>query len=113
MTAATSDTMSFTAAETGEGATVEIPPKAEAKKRPRALYVLSTLALLAAAAGGAYYAHGIGKETTDDAQVEGHIMNVSARIPGQVARVFVKDNQTVNEGDLLVELDRSDLDAKT
>lgn len=113
MTATTSETMAYAAVDGGEAATVtEMPSKAEAKKRPRALYVLSALTLIAAAAGGAYYAHGVGRESTDDAQVEGHIMNVSTRIPGQVARVLVQDNQMVNEGDLLIELDRSDFDAK-
>ena len=38
--------------------------------------------------------------------------NVSARVPGQVARVLVRDNQWVKAGDVLVELARSELDAR-
>jgi membrane fusion protein (multidrug efflux system) len=110
MVAATSDVMTLGRGE-GDVAGVEAPATAASKKR-LAPYVLAGLAAAAAAAGGVLYAHGLGKETTDDAQVEGHIMNVAARIPGQVARVLVQDNQMVNEGELLVELDRSDLDAK-
>jgi membrane fusion protein (multidrug efflux system) len=53
-----------------------------------------------------------GKETTDDAQVEGHVANVSPRIAGLVQRVLVKDNQKVHEGDVLVELDDRDCVAK-
>ena len=83
-----------------------------AKKRPRAMYVFGGLLLAAALGAGGYYVHGIGRESTDDAQVEGRIMNVSPRISGQVARVLVQDNQVVNEGDLLVELDKGDLAAK-
>ncbi len=48
-------------------------------------------------------------ESTDDAQVEGHVYPVSARIAGQVVAVRVKDNQLVKAGDVLVELDRTDL----
>src|SRR5580700_3206871 len=80
--------------------------------RPRSLYVLGALLTAAAVAVGGYYLHGIGRETTDDAQVEGRIMNVSPRITAQVARVLVQDNQTVKEGDLLVELDKGDLQAR-
>ena len=55
---------------------------------------------------------GRGKESTDDAQVEGRIVSVSPRVSGQVSRVAVIDNQAVKQGDLLVEIDPKDLDAK-
>src|SRR5580704_8885678 len=116
MVAATSDAMSFRGIEQGpreaDAPALVVPAAAAPKKRARAPYVMAAMVVAAAAAGGTFYAHGLGRETTDDAQVEGHVMNVAARIPGQVARVLVQDNQRVNEGDLLVELDRSDLDAK-
>ncbi len=105
---ATPDTM----LRTSEDASVETTPKAAAAKRPRSLYVLGALLTAAALGVGGFYVHGIGRETTDDAQVEGRIMNVSPRISAQVARVLVQDNQTVKEGDLLVELDKGDLQAK-
>jgi membrane fusion protein (multidrug efflux system) len=108
MTAATSEVTEFV----GSAAEVSAPKATKTKKRALAPFVLVGLSLALATSGAAWYAHGLGKESTDDAQVEGHIMNVSARIPGQVAHVLVQDNQTVNEGDVLVELDASDLDAK-
>ncbi|HXW70442.1 MAG TPA: efflux RND transporter periplasmic adaptor subunit [Methylocella sp.] len=43
--------------------------------------------------------------STDDAYVNGHVTFVAARVPGQVARVLVDDNNRVKKGDLLVELD--------
>jgi membrane fusion protein (multidrug efflux system) len=46
--------------------------------------------------------------TTDDAFVEAHVYSISSRVPGNVARVLVKDNQSVKAGDLLVELDPED-----
>jgi len=44
--------------------------------------------------------------STDDAYVNGHVTFVAARVPGQVSRVLVDDNNRVNKGDLLIELDR-------
>jgi membrane fusion protein (multidrug efflux system) len=47
-------------------------------------------------------------ESTDDAQADVHIYPVSARISGYVIRVNVNDNQWVNQGDVLVEIDPTD-----
>ena len=47
-------------------------------------------------------------ESTDDAQVDVHLYPVSARISGYVVRVNVSDNQWVNKGDVLVEIDPTD-----
>lgn len=47
-------------------------------------------------------------EGTDDAQVDGHINSVSARISGYVLKVNVDDNQTVEKGAVLVEIDPHD-----
>ena len=44
--------------------------------------------------------------STDDAYVNGHVTYVAPRVPGQVARVLVSDNNRVRRGDLLVQLDR-------
>ncbi|HUB64618.1 MAG TPA: HlyD family secretion protein [Methylocella sp.] len=44
--------------------------------------------------------------STDDAYVNGHVTFVAARVPGQVSRVLVDDNNRVRQGDLLVELDK-------
>lgn len=82
------------------------------KKTNRARVVLPALVLIAAAVGGTSYALGVGRETTDDAQVEGHIVNVAARATGQVAHVLVHDNQLVEEGAVLLEIDDRDLQAK-
>lgn len=47
-------------------------------------------------------------EDTDDAQVNGHLIQVSARISGQVVKVDVEENQMVKAGDTIAELDPSD-----
>jgi membrane fusion protein, multidrug efflux system len=47
-------------------------------------------------------------ESTDDAQIDGHLNPVSARISGHVQKLLVEDNQYVQAGQPLVEIDRSD-----
>jgi membrane fusion protein (multidrug efflux system) len=97
-----------------EPARVPIPITAAAKpKQPsRAKLVLPVLVLIAAGTAGAFWWTGRGQESTDDAQIEGRVMNVSPRVPGQVAKVLVVDNQLVNEGDPLVEIDPADFQVR-
>lgn len=47
-------------------------------------------------------------EDTDDAQVNGHLIQVSSRIAGQILKVDVDENQKVNRGDTIAELDPRD-----
>ena len=47
-------------------------------------------------------------ESTDDAQVDGHLNPVSARISGHVEKLLVSDNQYVHAGQALVEIDPKD-----
>jgi membrane fusion protein (multidrug efflux system) len=48
------------------------------------------------------------RESTDDAQVSGHVSPVAARVAGTVATVVVNDNQPVKAGEVLVEIDPHD-----
>ncbi|HEX3821514.1 MAG TPA: HlyD family secretion protein [Candidatus Sulfotelmatobacter sp.] len=47
-------------------------------------------------------------ESTDDAQVDGHINSISARVTGHVIKLNVEDNQMVHAGDVLAEIDPAD-----
>jgi membrane fusion protein, multidrug efflux system len=47
-------------------------------------------------------------ESTDDAQVDGHLNGITARIDGVVKAVHVEENQSVQAGDVLIELDPRD-----
>src|SRR4029450_7236413 len=49
-----------------------------------------------------------GRVSTDDAQVDGHITQVAARVGGPVTKVNVKENECVEAGAVLVELDPRD-----
>ena len=89
-----------------------LPLKPPQGRKPVARLVFAGLLGLAALVALATWLLGRGKETTDDAQVEGRIVSVSARVAGQVERVLVRDNQEVQAGDILVVLDRRDLDAR-
>jgi membrane fusion protein, multidrug efflux system len=58
--------------------------------------------------GGLFLWNSLAWESTDDAQVNGHVMPLSARINGYVLEVPVIEGQLVNAGDLLVIIDRKD-----
>jgi membrane fusion protein (multidrug efflux system) len=73
-----------------------------------ALWIALMLVLLVAVAGTLLYRYYSVRETTDDAQIDGHINPIAARIGGTVIAVKVEDNQYVAQGSVLVELDRKD-----
>lgn len=66
----------------------------------------------ALAAGTWFYLHGLAYIHTDDAFIEGHITQVSGRVPGHIAKVSVEDNQAVKAGDVLLELDPRDYEVR-
>ena len=77
--------------------------------RRRLLPIGITLAVLAGAAYGAWtWLAGRHQVSTEDAYVEGAVVVISARVPGPVARVHVRDNEHVQPGQLLVEIDPRD-----
>ena len=81
------------------------PPRPRSKNRTLVLVLVA----LAVVAGGAWLWHYFsGYESTDDAQVDVHIAPVSARISGYVIKVNVDDNQYVEKGTVLVEIDPKD-----
>ncbi len=57
---------------------------------------------------GFYVWHSRGRQSTDDAQVDGHITQVSSRVGGPILKLHVKDNQAVTAGDVIVEIDPRD-----
>jgi len=82
--------------------------RAELLGSPRAkLGVLLAVALLLAA-GVVLWRYFGSYESTDDAQIDGHINAVSARVSGHVAKLNVEDNQYVESGAVLVEVDPTD-----
>ncbi len=74
-------------------------------QRPNSRSVFIVIVGVALLICGRIYLWSLGKETTDDAQVEGRLVNISPRIPGQISKIHVRDFQQVTAGDLLIELD--------
>ena len=72
--------------------------------RAAALLLLAVVIL----GGGLFVRNSLAWESTDDAQVNGHIMPLSARINGYVLEVPVIEGQLVHAGDVLVTIDPKD-----
>src|SRR5580692_1466333 len=82
------------------------PPRRGAKLG-RILVLVLIVAVLAV--GGYYlWKYFNTYETTDDAQVDGHINAISARISGNVVEVLAEDEKYVKAGDVLVRIDPRD-----
>jgi membrane fusion protein (multidrug efflux system) len=80
--------------------------------RRRRLMVLALVVACAAAGGGYYWWTGRGYESTDDAFVDGDTVQLSSQVDGRVTAVHFADNQVVAQGDLLVEIDPRDFQAR-
>jgi membrane fusion protein (multidrug efflux system) len=94
---------------TGEELRLEEPPKGLANPKVKRLLFLGGAVVLATVIGlFVYYRHRV---STDDAQVDGHITQISSKVYGRVAEVPVTDNQEVKAGDVLVKLDPRDYQA--
>src|SRR6266481_6376821 len=88
---------------------LEEPPKGLKNPKVRRLAVAGGVLLLVAVAGLYLYFHN--RETTDDAQVDGHITPMASKVYGRVAEVLVDDNQPVKAGQVLVKIDPRDYQA--
>lgn len=86
------------------------PPYRESffRSRPYARAALIVTILLVLVGALFAYRYFTSYESTDDAQVDGHLMPLSARIPGYIIKVSVDDNQPVKQGDVLAEIDPRD-----
>ena len=82
----------------------EKPAKPKSRRR---FIVIGVIALLVVGAL-LFWWHSTYYEDTDDAQVNGHLIQISSRIAGQVIKVNVDENQSVKKGDVLVEIDPKD-----
>ena len=81
-------------------------------KRPAVHAVASIVLVIGAIIGVRYWTYARSHESTDDAFIDGHIIQISPKASGYVAKVYVTDNQQVKAGDLMVELDARDYEAR-
>jgi membrane fusion protein (multidrug efflux system) len=94
----------------------EAAPTARAvrgRSRTKKRIALLVAALVACVAAALYYLLFIAPfESTDDAFIDGHVTQVASQVAGRVARVLVNDNQFVNAGEVLAQIEPSDYEAK-
>jgi membrane fusion protein, multidrug efflux system len=76
------------------------------KTKMRAVAIVAGVVIAAASIW--YYLESRGYEATDNAFIDGNVVQISPRVSGQVLRVLVTDNQQVNRGDLVAEIDPRD-----
>jgi membrane fusion protein (multidrug efflux system) len=105
----------MTTTETTAGAMPEIAehePAIGSSKAKRLYLILGGAVLALLLIYGIYALLSAGKEVTDDAQIGADIVPVAARVAGQVAAVYVTENQPVHAGQPIADLDPSDAQVK-
>ena len=81
----------------------------EPKRRKR--FIIIGAIVLVVIGVALYWWHSTYYEDTDDAQVDGNLVQISARIKGYISQVNVQDNSQVEKGQVLVEIDPRDAQA--
>jgi len=85
---------------------LDLGPDKQVSSKLRTRLILGGAGLVAIALGLYLYFHN--RETTDDAQVDGHITPIASKVYGRVGKVRVKDNQKVKAGQVIVQLEPGD-----
>lgn len=78
------------------------------QKHPAAKPIVFLVAIVAVVLVGWFWWESRQWEDTDDAEIDGHIYPISARVSGQVVKVTFDDGQVVHKGDVLVVIDPTD-----
>ncbi len=86
-------------------------PPSQPLVSPKLRRILTLAAVVLAVLATVLFLYFHNRESTDDAQVDGHITPIASKIYGRVAEVLVTDNQPVKAGQVLVRLDPADYQA--
>ncbi len=92
-----------------ESTSTREPAAPRARRRFNPLLIVVVIGALLLTFGLKRYIYGRSHESTDNAQVDGHITPIAPKLAAFVARVMVEDNARVREGDTLVILDDRDV----
>ena len=100
-----------------ESGRADVDDHAATKKRPlykrRAVLLIAAIVLLIGLVVGVrYWLYSRSHESTDDAFIDGHIIQISPKASGYVTKIYVNDNQQVKAGDLIVEIDPRDYETR-
>jgi membrane fusion protein (multidrug efflux system) len=82
--------------------------KAYFHQHPVAKFALIIFLIIAAVTGFFLWRYNAARESTDDAQVDGHIYSVTARVSGTVTSVNFDENDQIKQGQVLAQLDPKD-----
>src|SRR5574340_1208914 len=93
----------------GESQRLDLSPERLLSPKVRNRLMAAGITLVAIALGLFLYFHN--RESTDDAQVDGHITPVASKIYGRVSKVLVQDNEAVKAGQILAQVDPADYQA--
>ncbi len=91
--------------------TIETTTDVEPERAPshrKALFAGLLLVILIAVGGFLFWRYSETYESTDDAEVDAHLVGVSTRIQGTVTAVHAEENQFVKSGEVLVQIDPRD-----
>ncbi len=81
-------------------------------KRRRGIILTSFIGVLLVAVCIMWWLYSRNYESTDDAQADAHLNPIAARVEGTVRTVYVEDNQSIQAGQTVVDLDTSDFEVK-
>ena len=82
--------------------------KIEIKKR----YIFVGTAIILTALVLFIYLQSLIFQTTDDAYIESHLVQIAPKVSGQVTEVYINDNQKIKEGDVVIRIDDTDYKVK-
>ncbi len=88
------------------------PMEMSSSRRRPLIIAASCIGLAAMVFAVSYWFYWRNHEDTDDAFIDTHIIQISTKIEGQAFKVYVDDNQTVKEGEPLVDIDPVDYEVK-
>jgi membrane fusion protein (multidrug efflux system) len=88
------------------------PTQEAAQPRSKKSLILGIVAAVAVTGGGFWYVTHHGLEDTDNAQIDGDVTSVPARVGGVVTKINFTENQRVKTGDLLAEIDPAPAQAR-
>jgi membrane fusion protein, multidrug efflux system len=89
-----------------------VEPAPNGGRRRRRVLILMVLLAALAVGGTLWWLHGLGEETTDNAFIEGDTQTIASEITGRVEAVHLVQGAEVRQGDLLVEVESADAEAR-
>ena len=82
--------------------------KLKLKKR----YIIFSVIIILIVLMGVVYINSLMFQSTDDAYIESHLVQIAPKVSGQVIEVYINDNQKLKEGDIVIKIDDTDYKVK-